>query len=76
MEVSITDAKNRLPALIRAVENGKKIVITRHSKPVAELSPAPFKHRKVQLGGMKDRIELLPGWDEPIDLNCFIEDLR
>ena len=37
MDVSIADAKNRLPELIRAVEEGKKIVITRHGKPVAQL---------------------------------------
>jgi prevent-host-death family protein len=30
MDVSIAEAKNRLPELIRAVEDGEKIVITRH----------------------------------------------
>jgi Antitoxin Phd_YefM, type II toxin-antitoxin system len=34
MNVSIAEAKNRLPELIRAVENGQKVVITRHGKPV------------------------------------------
>ena len=73
MDVSIAEAKNRLPELIRAVEGGKKIVITRHGKPVAQLSPAPPERRKVVLGGMKDRIQLLPGWDAPIDLDDFLE---
>ena len=72
MDVSIADAKNRLPELIRAVEGGKKIVITRHGKPVAQLSSAPTERRKVVLGGMKDRIKLLPGWDAPIDLDEFL----
>jgi hypothetical protein len=27
----------------------------------------------VRLGGMKGRIELLPGWDAPIDLDRFLE---
>ena len=76
MDVSIAAAKNRLPELIRAVEGGKKIVITRHGKPVAQLSPAPPERRKVVLGGMKDRIQLLPGWDAPIDLDHFLEDDR
>ena len=35
MDVSIAEAKNRLPELIRAVEEGGKVVITRHGKPVA-----------------------------------------
>ena len=72
--MSIADAKNRLPELIRAVEGGKKIVITRHGKPVAQLSPAPPERRKVQLGGMQDRIQLLSGWDAPVDLDPFLED--
>ena len=72
MDVSIADAKNRLPELIRAVEGGEIIVITRHGKPVAQLSPAPKSRRKAKLGGMKGRIQLLPGWDEPVDLEDFL----
>lgn len=71
MDVSISEAKNRLPELIRAVEDGEKVVITRHGKPVAQLTPPP-QRRQVQLGGMRDRIKLLPGWDDPIDLDRFL----
>jgi prevent-host-death family protein len=73
MDVSIAEAKNRLPELVRAVEEGEAVVITRHGKPVAQLGPLPPGRRKVQLGGMKDRIRLLPGWDTPIDLDRFID---
>jgi prevent-host-death family protein len=72
MDVSIAEAKNRLPELIRAVENGERIVITRHGKPVAQITPPPLGRRQVRLGGMKDRIQLLPGWDEPVDLDRFL----
>ncbi len=72
MDVSIAEAKNRLPELIRAVENGEKVVITRHGKPVAEIGPAPQERRQVRLGGMKGRIQLLPGWDTPVDLDRFL----
>lgn len=68
----MAEAKNRLPELIRAVEQGEHVVITRHGKPVAQLTLVPANHA-VLLGGMKDRIELLPGWDDPVDLNRFIE---
>ena len=73
MDVSIAEAKNRLPELIRAVEAGEQVIITRHGKPVAQITPAPASHRKVQLGAMRDRIKLLPGWDDPIDLDRFLE---
>ena len=66
MDVSTAEAKNRLPELIRAVEAGEMVVITRHGQPVAQLGPPPAKRRKPVLGGMKDRIRLLPGWDDPI----------
>jgi prevent-host-death family protein len=73
MVISTAEAKNRLPQLIRAVEDGEQVIITRHGKPVAQLSPLPGAPRQVKLGGMKDRIQLLPGWDDPIDLDRFLE---
>ncbi len=36
--VSVTDAKARLPALLREAEKGKTILICRDGKPVAKLS--------------------------------------
>jgi prevent-host-death family protein len=72
MTVSIAEAKDRLPELIRAVESGEKIVITRHGRPVAQLAPAPIARRRVRLGAMKDRIRLRPGWDAPIDDDQFL----
>ncbi len=65
MDVSIAEAKNRLPELIRAVEDGEEVIITRHGKPVAQIAPAPPARRKARLGGMRDRVKLLPGWDDP-----------
>ena len=72
MDVSIAEAKNRLPELVRAVERGEKVVITRHGKPVAQIAPPPHERRKVQWGSMRDQIKLLPGWDDPIDLDRFL----
>lgn len=40
--VSIKETKNRLPALVREVEGGEHVVITRNGKPVAEL----VRHQK------------------------------
>jgi antitoxin (DNA-binding transcriptional repressor) of toxin-antitoxin stability system len=66
MEVSTAEAKNRLSELIRVVEDGEQVVITRHGRPVAQLALPPREPRKARFDGMKDRIRLLPGWDDPI----------
>ena len=72
MDVSIAEAKNRLPELIRAVEDGEKIILTRHGKPVAQIAPPPPERRRIRLGGMRHRIQFLPGWDAPIDTDRFL----
>ena len=66
MDVTVTEAKNRLTQLLRAVENGERVVITRNGKPVAEIGQ-PAKQGKVQLGGLNGRIQLLPGWNDPME---------
>jgi prevent-host-death family protein len=67
MDVGTAEAKNRLPELIRLAEGGELVVITRHGRAVAQLGPAPTIERKqVRFDGMKGRIRLLPGWDDPI----------
>ncbi len=73
MDFSTGEAKNRLTELIRAVERGEQVVITRHGRPVAQIAPPPAERRKAKLGGMKDRIRLLPGWDAPVDPDRLIE---
>ena len=37
IHVAIKDAKNRLSALVRSVEDGDRVAITRNGKPVADL---------------------------------------
>ncbi len=44
-EVKATEAKARLAELLRAVEHGEAIAITRHGKPVAHLIPAEAQDR-------------------------------
>ena len=45
--VSIKEARDRLTALARDVENGETVVVTRNGKPIFDLVP----HR--QTGGLK-----------------------
>ena len=42
-EIGAFEAKTRLPQLLQRVEAGERFVITRHSRPVAEL--VPFRPR-------------------------------
>ncbi len=73
MNASVADAKARLTKLIRVVESGERVVITRHGKPVAEIGPAPMDKRKARLGGMRGRIKLMPGWEAPVDPERLLE---
>jgi prevent-host-death family protein len=73
VDVSVAEAKNRLTQLIRAVENGESVVITRKGRPVAQLAPPPLQRRRVQFDGMRDRIQLPTGWDAPVDLERFLQ---
>jgi prevent-host-death family protein len=72
MDVSVTEAKNRLSELLRAVAKGERIVITRNGKPVARLVPAPSGKRFVRFGTMRGRIHFKPGWDAPIGVDQFL----
>jgi antitoxin (DNA-binding transcriptional repressor) of toxin-antitoxin stability system len=74
MDVGTQQAKNRISESIREVERGKQAIVSSHGRPVAQISLPPPARRGVVLGGMKDRIRLLPGWDEPLDLESDLKD--
>ena len=44
-EIQATEAKTRLAELLRAVEHGETVAITRHGRPVAHLVPAGAQDR-------------------------------
>ena len=72
MHVSVADAKNRLSQLIRAVEDGEEVIITRSGKPVVQITRARQVRGTVQLGALRGRITLKPGWDTPMTENEFL----
>jgi prevent-host-death family protein len=72
MDVSVAEAKTRLSELIRAVDEGETVVITRNGKAVAQLVPAPLERRVVKWGTMRGRIHMKPGWDRPLTLEEFL----
>jgi prevent-host-death family protein len=72
MKISITDAKEHLPELLRSAGEGEAVVITRCGAPVAQLVPSAPGKRVVRFGTMRARIHLKPGWDDPVDVDQFL----
>ncbi len=68
MQVSVADAKNKLPELIKAVEDGKPVTICRRGVPVVDLVRTAKPGRKTRkLGTLKGRIQILdPKWWKPM----------
>jgi prevent-host-death family protein len=68
MKVSVADAKNKLPELIKAVEGGERVTVCRRGVPVVDLVPTTASGReKPKLGTMKDRIVIHdPDWWKPM----------
>jgi prevent-host-death family protein len=68
MKVSVADAKNKLPELIKVVEDGESITICRRGVPVVDLVRTKEPSRKKRtLGTLKGKIQVLdPDWWKPM----------
>lgn len=68
MKVSVADAKNKLPKLIRAAEQGQRVTICRHGKPVVDIVRiAKAKRQKPKLGTLRHKTaEIDPDWWKPM----------
>jgi len=68
MQVNVADAKNRLPELIKAVEDGETVTICRRGVPVVDVvrTKEPTQRAR-KLGTLKGRIQVLdPDWSKPM----------
>jgi prevent-host-death family protein len=78
MQVNVAEAKNKLPELIRAVEDGQPVTICRRGIPVADLvrTKKPAR-RKRRLGTLRGKIQILdPEWWKPMteeELEAFVQ---
>ena len=61
-EVEATEAKARLAELLRAVESGETIAITRYGRPVAHMVPAPAQHRASRAEAIEQFRRRRAGW--------------
>jgi prevent-host-death family protein len=68
MQVSVADAKNKLPELIKAVEDGEAVTICRRGVPVVDLVPTKTSTgEKPKFGTLKGRIVINdPEWWKPM----------
>ena len=59
MNVSVTEAKNKLTQLLAAVEQGERVAIRRHGKVIAELVQ-PSVRRPPKFGTLKGLVRMTP----------------
>ena len=76
MQVSVANAKNKLPELIKAVEDGEPVTICRRGVPVVDIVRTHQPSRKrIELGTLRGKIRILdPDWCKPMS-DKEIEDL-
>ena len=64
MQVSVAEAKNKLPELIKAVEQGEQVTISRRGVPVVDLVPTKAaENLKPKFGTGRGKIKINdPDW--------------
>ncbi len=78
MQVSVADAKNKLPELIKAVEAGEPVTICRRGVPVVDIvrTKKPAREKRV-LGALRGQIKIVdPDWWKPMtdeEVDDFLE---
>lgn len=63
--ISLAEAKAHLSELLNRVEAGEEIIITRHGRPVARVSPAERPKEALALGRLARLRESVPPWRQP-----------
>lgn len=60
--VSLADAKTHLSELLNSVEAGEEVVITRHGRAVARVSPPEMQKQPLPLKRLADLRKAVPSW--------------
>ncbi len=66
--VTATEAKARLAELLRAVEGGETVAITRHNKAIVHLVPAQAQDHASRAAAVERFRQQRAGW-KPIDMS-------
>ena len=85
MNISVKEAKNRLSELLHLAEAGETIVLTRHGKPVADLTPHKEKKGGINWQALADYKKehgidqivtfISPDFDDPLPEDFLITPL-
>ena len=67
MEISIAEAKARFSEILKRVESGETIVITRYGKPVARIEAEGQNRKLPRIGAFKGEIWMSDDFDEPLE---------
>jgi prevent-host-death family protein len=77
MEFSVQQAKNQLSRLLQLAEKGESVIISRHGKPVVQLSPV-LENKRIL--GAEAHLEPFPGgWEAPLskkEADAFLKSRR
>ena len=78
MKVSVAEAKNRLPELIKAVEEGEPVTICRRGTPIVDIVRTKTSGReKPKFGTLKGKVVIHdPDWWKPMtddEVDDFLE---
>lgn len=78
VNVTVSYARAHLPELLKAVQRGKTVTISRYARPVADLAPskqAPKPARR--FGTLKGQVKIVdPNWAAPmttVEVDAFIQ---
>src|SRR5262245_45593167 len=78
MKVSVAEAKNRLPQLIKAVEDGEAVTICRHGTPVVDIvRTSKADSEKPKFGTLNGKVTVIdPDWWKPMtndEIETFVD---
>lgn len=78
MKVSVADAKNKLPELIKAVEDGEPVTICRRGTPVVDIvRTTTASHERPIFGTLKGKVIIHdPDWWKPMtdqEVDAFLD---
>jgi len=78
MKVSVADAKNKLPELIKAVENGEPVTICRRGTPVVDIvRTTKASRKKPKFGTLRGKVVINdPNWWKPMtdeEVDAFLD---
>lgn len=78
IEVNVAYLRENLQRLIKEVEKGKTVLVSRYKKTVAVISPPPSQDdRRPKFGTGKGRVHIIdPHWADPMtdeEVDAFLE---